>query len=90
MKLLKNFLNHLVETIVKSEKVKQKLVIMLINKMKGLIMLRDCYLWHKISLYYGGQYIDSSNWIKNKKGRINHVKNMMINFSIHCKIELTR
>ena len=41
MKLLKNFLNHLVETIVKSYKVKQKLVIMLINKMKGLIMLRD-------------------------------------------------
>ena len=31
------------------------------------------YNFHKINLNCGGSYIDSTNWIKNKKSKINSI-----------------
>ena len=34
-----------------------------------------CYICHKLNLNCGGSYIDSPDWIKNKKETINPIKN---------------
>ena len=43
------------------------------------------YKCHEINLNCGGSYIDSSDWIKNKKAAINPInKKEKKYFSIHC------
>ena len=44
------------------------------------------YKCHKINLNRGGSYIDSPNWIKDKKATINPINKKM--FSICCKIRV--
>ena len=60
MKFQKNFLNQL------------KMDIKMEKLMKGSELLFDYvhllyYKYHKINLHHGGSYIDSPDWIKNKK-----------------------
>ena len=47
--------------------------------MKGSDFIFDCvhflyYKYHKVNLNCGGSYIDSPDWIKNKKTTVNRIK----------------
>ena len=52
--------------------------------MKGSDFIFDCvhfsyYKYHKVNLNCGGSYIDSPDWIKNKKTTINQINENIIN-----------
>ena len=56
------------------------------TSMKGSDSTFDCanllyYNCHKTNFNRGGSYIDSPNYIKNKKSRINPINNMVVNVS---------
>ena len=61
--------------------------------MKGSEVVLDyvhflCYKCHKINLNCAGSYIDSPNWIKNKKATINptNKKNKCIQYAVTVTI----
>ena len=52
--------------------------------MKGSDFIFDCvhlsnYKYHKVNLNCGGSYIDSPDWIKNRKTTINQINENIIN-----------
>ena len=56
--------------------------------MRGSGFIFDCvhllyYKCHKVNPNQGGSYVDSSDWIKNKKATINHInKNIISTFNM--------